>query len=225
MLQLLATSALSLHLPAAPGRAVGPHRCTDARMGMFDDFAKAFANDDSLGDRDEAGLAQKAEYHTITWQGPPEKTLFGDKPGPVTRSQAIAGQSLKENARVSGVEIPYACNEGTCRICDVKVNGRMLPACVAKMPKKDITIEYFPQGKTAAAAPAPAPAADAMEGVVVPMSLEDKLRAEMEEKKAAKKQQSGAPAFPSFKNPFQTGPSKEELEALRQKALNKNRRD
>ena len=104
----------------------------------------------------------------------------------------------------------------------------MMPACVAKMPKKDITIEYFPEGKTAAvaAAAAPAPAPDETEGVVVPMTLEEKLRAEMAEKKAAKKQQSGAPAFPTFpKNPFQMGPSKDELEAMRLKALGKGRQD
>ena len=61
--------------------------------------------------RQEAGLAQKAEYHTITWQGPPEKTLFGEKPGAQIVSKAIAGQKLKDIAQVSGVVIPYSCNE------------------------------------------------------------------------------------------------------------------
>ena len=107
---------------------------SDARMGLFDGLASAFGNDDSLGERcvsqmcifcccdrarvrtrsrrrQEAGLAKKAEYHTITFQAPPEKTFFGEKPGEQIVTKAIAGQKMKEVARAAGVEIPYSCNE------------------------------------------------------------------------------------------------------------------
>lgn len=109
------------------------------------------------------------------------------------------------------------------------------------MPKKDCTIEFYPQGKNAYAA-------GATQGQVTPTqqsgelsakeiaaarqaSLEEQLRAEMEAKNAAKKPAFGLPKLeppsfkpPAFQNPF-AGPDKSELEALRQKALYKGKED
>jgi hypothetical protein len=40
------------------------------RMGLFDGFAKAFANDDTLGERENAGLKKGATFKSVTWLGP-----------------------------------------------------------------------------------------------------------------------------------------------------------
>lgn len=222
---------------AGPACSSGRLSSSHVRMGLFDGLAKAFENDDTLGERAEAGLREKAEFHTITWQGPAEQTMFGERPGPQILSKAVAGQKLKDIAQASGVEIPYSCNEGTCRICDVKVNGRLAPACVAKMPKKDVTIEFYPNGVPTSERQAAR--GGGVQGTVVPtgepavdpamqrkQSLEERLRAEMEaeaaEKAAQKKPAFPAFGMPSFANPFDSG-EKTDLEALRQKAMFKNK--
>ena len=47
-----------------------PHLTHDCQMGLFDGFAKAFANDDTLGARENAGLSKEAQKRTVTWIGP-----------------------------------------------------------------------------------------------------------------------------------------------------------
>lgn len=113
-------------------------RVACSRMGFFDQLGAAFANDDDLGDRKEAGLAKAAEYHEITWKGP--KPFFGD--APTMKTQTIAGQKLEMLGRQAGIPIEYSCMQGTCRLCDVLVDGKRVPACLATAPKKTCVIEY-----------------------------------------------------------------------------------
>ena len=76
-------------------------------MGLFDGFASAFANDDTLGARDE----YKATEVTVTWKGPkPEgaAAMFGAKQ-PVIPQQAIAGNKIFDLAERAKIPIKYSC--------------------------------------------------------------------------------------------------------------------
>jgi len=102
-------------------------------MGMFDGFKAAFANDDSLGDRGNAGLSKEKTKRTITWVGPR---------GQKKTSTVIAGQQLKDIARSSGIPIKYDCQEGTCKTCEAKMGNGKVKLCVTKALDRDITIQY-----------------------------------------------------------------------------------
>ena len=92
--------AAALLSPSLGGRRA--RRQNELRMGMFDGFAAAFANDDSLGEKQSAGMTSKQVLRTITWQGPN---------GELT-SQALPGQKIKDIARKDGIgPVKYSCNE------------------------------------------------------------------------------------------------------------------
>ena len=116
---------------------------THVRMGLFDGLAAAFENDDTLGERREGGLSREVKPHQITWVGPkPEGMAAFLEKQPITEQQALPGTSLMSLAEAEGIPIKYSCMQGTCRICDVRVNGVETPACMAKMGSEDVTIEY-----------------------------------------------------------------------------------
>lgn len=150
--------------------AVSRHGC--ASMGFFDQLASAFDNDDDLGERKEGGLSRKLQPQTITWQGPKPEGMAAmfEKPE-MTEQQAMPGTLLKDLAEDAGIPLRYSCMQvrvvaavgcrywmpashvlaissrhavlqGTCGICDVKINGIEVPACTAKMGGMDCTIEY-----------------------------------------------------------------------------------
>ena len=96
-------------------------------------FAGAFANDDSLGARENAGLSKEKAKKTITWVGPN---------GQSKKSVVVPGQKLRDVARSTGIKIKYDCNEGTCKTCEAMIDGRKAKICVSKAPAKDVTIKY-----------------------------------------------------------------------------------
>jgi ferredoxin len=119
-------------LPSAGVRATAERR-TAVRMGMFDGLKGAFANDDTLGKRENAGLSKEKTKRTVTWVGPKgEKKV----------AQALAGQKLRDVARSCNIPIKYDCNEGTCKTCEAQVGSGRAKICVTKMPDKDVTIKY-----------------------------------------------------------------------------------
>jgi ferredoxin len=119
-------------LPSAGVRATA-ERSTAVRMGMFDGLKGAFANDDTLGKRENAGLSKEKTKRTVTWVGPKgEKKV----------AQALAGQKLRDVARSCNIPIKYDCNEGTCKTCEAQVGSGRAKICVTKMPDKDVTIKY-----------------------------------------------------------------------------------
>lgn len=144
----------AIHLLAAPRllppAAAPPARTLPVAMGLFDGLAGAFTNDDTLGERKDAGMTNKVQRWRLTWRGK-KPNPFQD--APVTEGVAIAGQKLRDLAREQNIPIRYSCNEGHCGICDVMIDGRRVPACVAKAPKKDCVIDYAPES----APPRPAP--------------------------------------------------------------------
>lgn len=112
-------------------------------MGFFDQLASAFENDDDLGEMGPAGLKKRVTYQTLTWQGPePEGMAALFEKRDEAEVQAIVGQPLKDLAENSGIPLKFSCMQGTCGICDVKIDGQMVPACTAKMPNRDCKIEY-----------------------------------------------------------------------------------
>ena len=117
---------------APPPRALGTRHAPPA-MGLFDGLAAAFANDDSLGERRDAGLTSKKNMRTITWVGPR---------GQKKTSQVVPGQALRDIARGTGVPIKYNCENGKCKTCEAKVGNGRAKICVTKAPDKDVTIEW-----------------------------------------------------------------------------------
>ena len=114
-------------------------------MGLFDGLAAAFENDDSLGERQDAGLKSKLKTSTVTWMGPkPEGPMAAFTKQTVIEQTARPGQTLKELSEEAGVPVRYSCMGGTCRICDVTINGVVTPACMNKIERNggDLVIEY-----------------------------------------------------------------------------------
>jgi hypothetical protein len=113
LLSVAVAPAAGLIVPARPApRATADSMCKRGAqpcMGLFDTLAAAFENDDSLGEDGPAGLAKKAEVHTITWLGPPPANFFEKQA--VSKSEVIAGQKLKDVADAAGVPIRWSCLE------------------------------------------------------------------------------------------------------------------
>ena len=97
--------------------SVQPLRTTSTSTqlyGMFDGLSKAFANDESLGPAQNAGLKNGPNIN--------ENVTVNGKPVP----GAVVGQKLTVVAGRVRVKIPVNCQKGDCGTCMVKVNGRKL---------------------------------------------------------------------------------------------------
>ena len=53
----------------------------------------------------------------------------------VVKAKGTAGQPLIK-AIPNSAGLQYGCKEGTCGTCEVKLNGKVVRTCVAKMPNK-----------------------------------------------------------------------------------------
>lgn len=49
-------------------------------------------------------------------------------------SQVSAGSDWLQAAREVGFTIPTGCLGGSCGACEIEVNGRMVRACVSRVP-------------------------------------------------------------------------------------------
>jgi len=133
LLGLLCAPACALQL-ATPARSpLATSRTAVPSMGLFDGLKGAFANDDTLGKRENAGLSKEKDKRTVTWVSPK---------GQQKKALAIGGQRMKDIARASGIPVVYDCQEGTCKTCEATVNGQRMKLCVGKMPDKDVTVKY-----------------------------------------------------------------------------------
>lgn len=54
-------------------------------------------------------------------------------PGGVS-SQVSAGSDWLQAAREAGFSIPTGCLGGSCGACEIEVNGRVVRACIARVP-------------------------------------------------------------------------------------------
>lgn len=141
----LLASAAAAFVPIVQRTHVNYHRCDHVRMGLFDSLAAAFEPDEDLGDygSKSAGLSKKLNAQQITWVGPkPEGPAAFFEKQKIIEQPAMPGTPLMDLAEDAGIPITYSCMKGTCRICDVKINGEDMPACTAKMGRNDVTVEY-----------------------------------------------------------------------------------
>ena len=109
VLLALAWSETLAFSPAQPVRTA-----TSTELSMFGGLKKAFANDESLGPAQNAGLKNGPNIN--------ENVTVNGKPVP----GAVVGQKLTVVAGRVRVKIPVNCQKGDCGTCMVKVNGRKL---------------------------------------------------------------------------------------------------
>jgi ferredoxin len=112
----LAAPLASSFAPPPPPLATRAALATRASPVMI--FGNAFKNDPGLGKA--SGPAKKP---TVTIEFSNGKTV-----------SAIPGQKLSDVARAAGAKIQYDCKNGDCGTCTVKLNGRAVRTCVAKVP-------------------------------------------------------------------------------------------
>merc|ERR1712032_99544 len=84
----------------------------------------AFANEDDLGPKQNAGISGKGPMAV--------ECKINGKP-----VKAIANQKVSVVAQQARVKISYSCQAGSCGTCRIKMNGREVRACQATItPKK-----------------------------------------------------------------------------------------
>jgi len=102
-----------------------PLRCPDTSLNGFFDAAmkNAFGNEE-LGAKQNAGISGAGPMASAV-------TINGKK------IQGIANQKVSIVAQAARVKINYSCNAGSCGTCRIKMNGKEVRACQAKVtPKK-----------------------------------------------------------------------------------------
>ena len=87
-------------------------------------LANAFANDDTLGEKENAGLKNGPKF--VTGTGPNGKTV-----------KVSPGSKLEPVSRKIGVKVQFGCQTGSCRTCEALVDGKRTKICIAKVPNKD----------------------------------------------------------------------------------------
>lgn len=94
-----------------------PHATPRARADVRLLFGNAFANDPNLSKPKN----QRPKSVEVSFSN--GRTVA-----------AIPGQKLSDVARAAGAKIKYDCKNGECGTCTVKLNGRNVRTCVAKVP-------------------------------------------------------------------------------------------
>lgn len=150
-------------------------------------MGEAFTNDDSLGERGEAGLGNKVDEVNIKWVGPKPPNPFQQQQ--TFESIVLPGQKLSDISQMTGVPIKYSCMNGSCGLCDVLVDGQRMPACTTTAAARDMTIEFgsLLSRKKAArqAAGEEVVLEEETQGVVVPTeTLEQRLQRQLAEEMA-----------------------------------------
>ncbi|KAL7546165.1 hypothetical protein ACHAWF_009507 [Thalassiosira exigua] len=101
-----------------------------SQLDMFGNAMKgAFANDDSLGKRQNAGLKKGPNVSEVTVNGKPVK--------------AVAGQKVSQVLASARVKMTYSCRKGNCGTCELLMNGRVEKACNAKIPSGKCSIQTY----------------------------------------------------------------------------------
>jgi len=100
-------------------------RCPDTSLhGFFDAAMKNAFGNEELGAKQNAGISGAGPMASAV-------TINGKK------IQGIANQKVSVVAQAARVKINYSCNAGSCGTCRIKMNGKEVRACQAKVtPKK-----------------------------------------------------------------------------------------
>ena len=105
------------------------HATTTTSLNIFGGLKNAFANDDSLGEAQNAGLKNGPRYN--------ENVTVNGKAVP----RVVVDQKISQVCASARVKVPYNCQNGDCGTCMVKINGRKSKACVSKVPSGKCAIE------------------------------------------------------------------------------------
>mmetsp|Transcript_26887 Transcript_26887/g.35078 ORF Transcript_26887/g.35078 Transcript_26887/m.35078 type:complete len:141 (+) Transcript_26887:99-521(+) len=115
------------------GVVVPPNvRTEDSMTGLHlfgNAFKDAFSNDDSLGEKENAGLKGGPKINEVTINGKPVK--------------AVANQKVSQVLAAARTKVTYSCKKGDCGTCEIQMDGRIVKACQAKIPKGKCTINTF----------------------------------------------------------------------------------
>ncbi|KAL3807325.1 hypothetical protein ACHAXA_003451 [Cyclostephanos tholiformis] len=102
---------------------------TTTTLHIFGGLKDAFSNDDSLGKAKDAGLSSGPRYNDqVTVNGKPI-------------SKVVVDQRVSQVCNAARVKVPYNCQNGECGTCTVKMNGKKVRACVAKVPSGKCAIQ------------------------------------------------------------------------------------
>lgn len=123
-------AAAAVALAAAPSHAFVPGAIpqtpsspqTSTSIHIFGGLKGAFANDESLGKAQNAGLSNGPRYN--------ENVTVNGKAVP----KVVVDQKISQVCASARVKVPYNCKNGECGTCTVKINGRNAKACVSKVP-------------------------------------------------------------------------------------------
>merc|ERR1740130_25937 len=127
-LLLIAVAVAVHHSSAFMTKAPSSHiavRCPDTSLnGFFDAAMKGAFGNEELGAKQNAGISGAGPMASAV-------TINGKK------IQGIANQKVSIVAQAARVKINYSCNAGSCGTCRIKMNGKEVRACQAKVtPKK-----------------------------------------------------------------------------------------
>jgi ferredoxin len=102
---------------------------TTTTLHIFGGLKDAFSNDDSLGKAKDAGLSSGPKYNdNVSVNGVPI-------------SKVVVDQKISLVCNAARVKVPYNCQNGECGTCTVKMNGKKVRACVAKVPSGKCAIQ------------------------------------------------------------------------------------
>ena len=122
---LLLSTAANAFVPATTRTT----QTTSTSLNIFGGLAGAFANDDSLGKAQNAGLKNGPKFN--------ENVTVNGKAVP----KVVVDQKISQVCASARVKVPYNCQNGECGTCMVKINGRKSKACVSKVPSGKCAIE------------------------------------------------------------------------------------
>ena len=101
---------------------------TATALHIFGGLKGAFSNDDSLGKAKDAGLSSGPRYN--------DQVTVNGKAIP----KVVVDQKVSLVCNAARVKVPYNCQNGECGTCTVRMNGRPVRACVAKVPSGKCSI-------------------------------------------------------------------------------------
>ena len=101
---------------------------TTTSLHIFGGLKGAFSNDDSLGKAKDAGLSSGPRYN--------DQVSVNGKMIP----KVVIDQKVSLVCNAARVKVPYNCQNGECGTCTVRMNGKPVRACVAKVPSGKCSI-------------------------------------------------------------------------------------
>jgi ferredoxin len=102
---------------------------TSTSINIFGGLADAFKSDDSLGKAANAGLSNGPRFN--------DQVTVNGKAVP----KAVVDQKISQVCASARVKVSYNCQNGECKTCTVKINGRKAQACVSKVPAGKCAIQ------------------------------------------------------------------------------------